>query len=50
LVVTRSVTTLKILIRAVLTFDPYGAWQARLPGLRLPWMPEDALLRHIDDE
>ncbi|MGW6949192.1 DUF7919 family protein [Streptomyces xanthophaeus] len=37
-------------IEAVLAFDPYGTWQARFPGIRFPWVPEDAVLRHIDDE
>ncbi|MFF2778506.1 hypothetical protein ACFVU3_26750 [Streptomyces sp. NPDC058052] len=37
-------------IEAVLAFDPYGTWQARFPGIRFPWIPEDAVLRHVDDE
>ncbi|MFE6834989.1 hypothetical protein ACFVFI_09135 [Streptomyces sp. NPDC057705] len=37
-------------IEAVLAFDPYGAWPARFPGIRFPWVPEDAVLRHVDDE
>ncbi|MEU2080076.1 hypothetical protein [Streptomyces sp. NPDC013489] len=37
-------------IEAVLAFDPYGAWRPRYPGIRFPWIPEDAVLRHVDDE
>ncbi|WP_448316818.1 DUF7919 family protein [Streptomyces sp. CO7] len=37
-------------VDAVLAFDPYGSWEARFPGVRFPWIPEDAVLRHIDDE
>ncbi|ROQ93735.1 hypothetical protein EDE04_0138 [Streptomyces sp. 2132.2] len=36
-------------IEAVLAFDPYGAWQARFPGIRFPWVPKDAILRHVDE-
>lgn len=37
-------------IDAVLAFDPYGPWPARFPGIRFPWIPDDALLRHVDEE
>ncbi|MEU6164881.1 hypothetical protein [Streptomyces tanashiensis] len=37
-------------IEAVLAFDPYGAWRARFPGIRFPWVPEGSVLRHVDDE
>ncbi|MFE1907629.1 hypothetical protein ACFW96_28720 [Streptomyces gardneri] len=37
-------------IDAVLAFNPYGAWKARFPGIRFPWIPDNAVLRHVDDE
>ena len=37
-------------IDAVLAFDPYGPWTARFPGFRFPWVPDDAVLRHVDEE
>ncbi|MGW0604988.1 DUF7919 family protein [Streptomyces sp. NPDC002640] len=37
-------------IDAVLAFNPYGPWTASFPGIRFPWIPDDAALRHIDDE
>ncbi|MFI8191502.1 hypothetical protein ACIF8T_22225 [Streptomyces sp. NPDC085946] len=36
-------------VDAVLAFDPYGPWPARFPGIRFPWIPDDAVLRHVDD-
>ncbi|SOD89098.1 hypothetical protein [Streptomyces sp. Ag109_G2-15] len=35
---------------AVFAFDPYGPWPARFPGIRFPWIPDDAVLRHVDEE
>ncbi|MCZ0990755.1 hypothetical protein [Streptomyces diastatochromogenes] len=37
-------------IDAVFAFDPYGPWPARFPGIRFPWIPDDAVLRHVDEE
>ncbi|MFE1883570.1 hypothetical protein ACFW7O_28555 [Streptomyces diastatochromogenes] len=37
-------------IDAVNAFDPYGPWPARFPGIRFPWIPDDAVLRHVDEE
>ncbi|NYV74715.1 hypothetical protein [Streptomyces sp. UH6] len=37
-------------VEAVLAFDPRGPWTARFPGIRFPWIPADAVLRHVDDE
>ncbi|MGW0704864.1 DUF7919 family protein [Streptomyces sp. NPDC002643] len=37
-------------IEAVLAFDPHGPWPARFPGIRFPWIPDDAVLRHVDEE
>lgn len=34
---------------AVLDFDPYGAWPVKFPGVRFPWIPDDAPLLHVDD-
>ncbi|MFD5572933.1 DUF7919 family protein [Streptomyces cadmiisoli] len=36
-------------IDVVLAFDPFGPWPARFPGIRFPWIPADAALRHVDD-
>ncbi|MEV5478973.1 hypothetical protein AB0L66_42660 [Streptomyces sp. NPDC052207] len=36
-------------VDAVLAFDPYGPWPARFPGIRFHWVPDDAILRHVDD-
>lgn len=35
-------------VDAVRAFDPYGSWQAKYAGLRFPWVPDDAVLRHVD--
>lgn len=40
----------KAFIDAVFGFDPHGLRRARFPGVRFPWIPGDAALRHIDDE
>ncbi|MFD7408619.1 hypothetical protein ACFV7R_39620 [Streptomyces sp. NPDC059866] len=37
-------------IDAVFAFDPHGLWPAKFPGVRFPWIPGDAALRHIDEE
>ncbi|MFD8518609.1 hypothetical protein ACFV2D_01100 [Streptomyces capillispiralis] len=37
-------------VEAVLAFDPYGPWPARFPGIRFPWIPDDATLRHVDED
>ncbi|MFD5797890.1 hypothetical protein ACFWIO_31060 [Streptomyces diastatochromogenes] len=32
----------------------YAYWDApptaRFPGIRFPWIPDDAVLRHVDEE
>ncbi|MFE6782041.1 hypothetical protein ACFVFF_07250 [Streptomyces sp. NPDC057680] len=37
-------------VEAVLAFDLYGAWPPKCPGIRFPWVPEEAVLRRVDDE
>ncbi|MFD9213857.1 hypothetical protein ACFVY9_12230 [Streptomyces sp. NPDC059544] len=36
-------------VDAVRAFAPYGSWQAKYAGIRFPRVPDDALLRHVDD-
>lgn len=36
-------------VDAVRAFAPYGSWQAKYAGIRFPRVPDDAVLRHVDD-
>lgn len=36
-------------VDAVLAFDPYGPWPVRFPGIGFPWIPDTAILGHVDD-